>query len=90
MGCPPNTVNIYESVYKDVRATTKATLAHLLGVPETVLHINMGQVVQQVHGEDCEIFAAAVLKSLAVGQNGPFKFRQVGMSILPTLSSLHA
>ena len=79
MGCPPNTVNIYDSVYKDIDATTKGTLAHLLGIPETDLCVNMAQVMQQVGGDDCGIFAAAVLTSLAHGQNGPFKFKQVGM-----------
>ena len=48
MGCPPNTVNIYDSVYKDIDATTKGTLAHLLGIPETDLCVNMAQVMQQV------------------------------------------
>ena len=79
MGCPPNNVHIYDSVYRDIDATTKATLAHLLGVPNIVLRINMGQVMQQMGGKDCGIFAAAVLTSLAHGQNGSFKFRQVGM-----------
>ncbi len=78
-GCPPNTVNIYDSVYNHIDATTKGTLAHLLGIPETNLCINMVQVMEQVGGEDCGIFAAVVLTSLAHGQNGPFKFRQVGM-----------
>ena len=65
-GCPPNTVNIYDSVYKHIDATTKGTLAHLLGIPETNLCINMAQVMEQVGGEDCGIFAAAVLTSLAI------------------------
>ena len=79
MGCPPNTVNIYDSAYKDVDASTKGTLAHLLGIPETDICINMGQVMQQVGGEDCGVFAAAVLTSLAHGQNEPFNFKHVGM-----------
>ena len=55
MGCPLNTVNIYDSAYKDVDASTKGTLAHLLGIPETDICINMDQVMQQVGGESLQL-----------------------------------
>ena len=79
VGCPLNTVSVYDSVYKDIDVATKGTLVHLLGVPEEDLHINMGQVMQQEGGDDCSVFAAAVLTSLAYGQSEPFQFRQMDM-----------
>lgn len=48
------------------------------GIPKGVLSMNIGQVTQQAGGQDCGIFAAAVLTSLAHKLNGSFEFRQAG------------
>ena len=37
MGCSQNTVYRYDSLHKNIDATTRATLAHLLGIPEAPL-----------------------------------------------------
>ena len=75
----PNVVNIYDSSQKDADSTTKATLAHLMGIRDEDLQINMANMMQQVGGADCGISAAAALTSLAHGDKGTYNFNQEDM-----------
>jgi hypothetical protein len=77
--CDLNCVNIFDSLYRNIDAATKATVAHLVGVTADELIVNMVKMGQQVGGVDCGVFAAAVLTSLAHGLKGPYSFRQVDM-----------
>lgn len=55
LSCVLNTVNLCDGLYKDIDTTTRATFAHLLGNHETVVGINMGQVMQQVRERTVEL-----------------------------------
>lgn len=76
INCKPNVVNIYDSIYKDVDSDTRVLLAHLVGITEDHLQINMEEITRQTGGADCGVFAAAVITSLAHGHRAPFYFCQ--------------
>ena len=77
----PNVVTIYDSLHRDaaIDHATKCTLAHLTGIREEDLQVDMEKMVQQVGGADCGVFAAAAITSLAYGDHGPYHFNQMEM-----------
>ena len=77
----PNVVTIYDSLHRDgaIDHATKCTLAHLTGIREEDLQVDMAKMVQQVGGADCGVFAAAAITSLAYGDHGPYHFNQMEM-----------
>ena len=77
----PNVVTIYDSLHRGaaIDHATKCTLAHLTGIREEDLQVDMAKMVQQVEGADCGVFAAAAITSLAYGDHGPYHFNQMEM-----------
>ena len=67
VGCTENSVNVYDSLFSDVDATTCTLIKNMFGGDEC--KISMKKVQKQVGIKDCGVFAIAFITSIVCGED---------------------
>ena len=67
VGCNKNSVNVYDSLFPDVDATTCALIKNMFGGDEC--EISMKKVQVQAGIKDCGVFAIAFITSIVNGED---------------------
>jgi len=69
LDCRSGEVNVYDSLYSNQDADTLSAISGLLEVHRPPVIINLMKIGKQKGGNDCGLFAVAVLTALAFGVN---------------------
>ena len=69
IGCDKEEVNVYDSLYPSINDNTETIIACFLHTKALNIKINIMNVAKQKGSTDCELYAIAILFSLAFGSD---------------------
>ncbi len=69
IGCPPNTCNIYDSIYRNASSSLTTQVAAILKTSEHCFSINYINVQAQSGSNDCGLFSVAFATALCSGKD---------------------
>ena len=67
IGCAENSVNVYDSLFADVDATTCTLIKNIIGGDKC--NISMKKEQKQIDVKDCGLFAIAFVTSIVCGED---------------------